>query len=99
MWWNNQNLESPRTDRTGRVWHVRVWHGHVSDVYVQRIFFWDDVEAESGVIELEGNLTVHISRLKQIISKLLASAEYRAQYRRPLQFPVERRYGSYRPLD
>lgn len=85
-------------DSKGRLWHFRVWHDHVDGIYIQRIFFWDEVRSETGVIELVGDKTRHVSRLKQLISKVLASPEHRIPYRRNIQFPVERRYGSYEPL-
>lgn len=99
MWWNHQNVDSSRTDRTGQLWHFRVWHDHVSGTYIQRIFFWNESQSESGVIELVGHKTRHVSRLKQIIAKLLVSRGYRARHRRQLQLPVERNYSMYEPLD
>lgn len=99
MWWNNQNLDAPRTDHTGRVWHFRVWHGDVDGTWIQRIFYWSESQFETGVVELVGDRTLHISRLKQIISKLIASPDYRSRYRREIEFPVERKYAVYVRFD
>src|SRR5262245_36907224 len=54
MWWNDQHLNQPRRDATGRIWHFRVWHDHLDGVPVQRIFFWDDERREIGLLELVG---------------------------------------------
>jgi hypothetical protein len=75
----------------------RVWHDHVSGTYIQRIFFWNETQSESGVIELVGDKTRYVSRLKQIIAKLVVSPEYRARHRRQLQLPVERNTLSTNP--
>ncbi len=47
------------------------------------------------MVELVGDKTLHISRLKQLIAKLVASPDLRSQYRREIEFPVERRYATY----
>lgn len=99
MWWNYQNLDTPRTDRTGRAWHFRVWHGDAEGVWTQRIFFWNESRSETGVVELAGDKTLHISRLKQVIAKLVASPDFRSRYRRKIEFPVERRYAAYAKLN
>jgi hypothetical protein len=98
MWWNSQNLNSPRTDRSGRIWHFRVWRDHVSGVLVQRIFFWDDERTTTGLVELTADAALNVSRLKQLIDTIVASPEYRRTYQRPLEFPVERKYRFYEPL-
>ncbi len=58
MWWKGQNLDKPRRDKTGRIWHFRVWHDFPDGVYTQRIFFWDDVQTETGLVELAGHQTL-----------------------------------------
>lgn len=98
MWWNSQNLDLARKDVTGRVWHFRVWHDHVQGVYIQRIFFWDEARAETGMIEMKADQTRHISRLKQVIAKLVKDPQYRARYARSIDFPVEHKYAQYEPI-
>ena len=80
------------------MWHFRVWHGHVEGTYVQLVFFWNDAKSESGVVEFRGDQALHVSRLKQVIAKLVSSSEYRLRFRRDLEFPVEAKYATYRPL-
>ena len=98
MWWNGQNLDSPRTDKTGRVWHFRVWHGAVDGRWIQRIFYWDDAKVETGIIELSADRTLHVSRLKQLIAKLVASSDFRSRYQRKIKFPIDRNYAAYTNL-
>jgi hypothetical protein len=98
MWWNGQNLDARRTDKTGRVWHFRVWHGDVEGKWIQRIFYWDDAKNETGIVELSADQTLHISRLKQLITKLIASPEFRSRYQRQIEFPVDRKYAVYAEL-
>jgi hypothetical protein len=99
MWWNSQNLGVPREDHSGTTWHFRVWHAHVDGVYTQRIFFWDDAQSASGFVEYVGDRTKHISRLKQVISRLLKDTDFRSRHLRPLRFPIERHYADARPDD
>jgi hypothetical protein len=98
MWWNYQNLDLPREDSTGQVWHFRIWHDHVQGVYIQRIFFWNQARSETGVIEMKADQTRRISRLKEIIAKLAHDPKYRARHNRPIKFPVERKYAAYEPI-
>ena len=99
MWWNHQNLEIPRKDASGAVWHFRVWHDHVDGMYRQRVFFWNDARSETGVVELHGDQVLHVSRLKQVITKLIKQPEYRARHQRAIEIPVERKYSVYEPLE
>jgi hypothetical protein len=99
MWWNTQNVDLARTDSNGRVWHFRVWHDTVEGTNIQRIFFWDELRSETGIIELVGDRTRHVSRIKQLMAKLVTDPEFRARYRRDILFPVERKYAAYEPLE
>jgi hypothetical protein len=99
MWWKGQHLSEPRKDRQGCIWHFRVWHGSANSVYVQRIFFWNDGKSETGVLELTGCNLKHVSRIRQIMQKILLKPDYRAKYHRSLAFPVERNYATYVPFD
>ena len=93
MWWNGQNLEKPRHDSLGHLWHFRVWHDYAGGLYRQRIFFWNGERSETGLVELKGDQILHITRLKQRIAKLVHNRMYRQQFRCTLTFPVERYYG------
>ena len=93
MWWNGQNLDKPARDKKGRLWHFRVWHDHLDGVYTQRIFFWDDEREEMGCAELGGGETLHVSKIKQRMRKIIADPTYRASLARQLRFPVERYYS------
>jgi len=95
MWWRGQNLELVRADRSGSKWHFRVWHDHVDGIYIQRVFFWDDARSETGLVEFKGPDALHVRGLKDVISRLLARAEFRGRYTTPLAFPVEKHYGTY----
>lgn len=97
MWWRGQNLEGPRRDAEGRLWHFRVWHDFVEGRYLQRIFFWDDPRQDTGMAEFAGDQALHVTRLRQRISKLVSDPDYRRRFHRPLVFPVERHYGGGEP--
>jgi len=98
VWWSEQNLEKPRRNPSGELWHFRVWHDHVAGVYTQRIFFWNDAKSESGMLELTGDKARHVTQLKQLIAKLAKHPDYRAKFHRPLEYPVEHKYAAYSPL-
>ena len=98
MWWNGQNLDRSRTDKKGRIWHFRVWHASVDGTYIQRIFYWDDSKVETGIVELSGDRTLHVSRLKQLIAKLTTSSDLRSQYQNKIEFPIDRNYAEYTKL-
>lgn len=61
----------------------------------QRLFFWDDKKLSCGVVLFPPGREVHFSRLKQIVAKLVANPELRAEYERDLRFPLERHYSNY----
>lgn len=64
-----------------------------------RIFFWDDQKSISGVIEYRGDQAKHVSRLKQVIARLVKDHAFRSRYLIQLRFPVEREYSQARPED
>jgi|KBSSwiS6_1023812.scaffolds.fasta_scaffold248744_1 hypothetical protein len=99
MWWTSQNLDLPREDAFGTKWHFRVWHANVDDIYTQRIFFWDDPKSATGFVEYVADQTMHISRLKQVMARLVKDTEFRSRHLRPLLFPIERHYANARPDD
>jgi len=65
---------------------------------MQRIFFWNEARTVTGVIEMKADQTRHISRLKQVIAKLVSDPKYRARYTRPIEFPVEQKYAEYQAI-
>jgi hypothetical protein len=99
MWWRSQHLSESRKDSGGRKWNFRVWHDVVDGKAVERVFFWDDLRTETGAIEFVGDQTLHVTRLRQLIEKLVKQPKFRAKHRRGLRFPVERAYREYAPLD
>lgn len=92
MWWHGQNLDKPIAGPDGTVWHFRVWHDHVDGIYTQRIFFWDDQKTETGLLELRDDQAIHVKRIKDRLAKLAKDCDYRRQFLRPLQFPIERHW-------
>jgi hypothetical protein len=92
MWWTQSNLDKPRRDKRGRLWHFRVWYDFRDGLSTQRIYFWDNDHKEMGVVELVGDQTLDVSRLRQRIAKLVSSPEYRQRFHRELRFPIERHY-------
>jgi hypothetical protein len=96
MWWNHQNLNSPRRDKAGTRWHFRVWHDIVDGHHRERVFFWDDDKKQTGVVLLGDSL--HVTRLHALIDKLVADPAIRQVHRRDLKFPVERHYARYEPF-
>ena len=92
MWWNSQNLNHPIKARDGSIWHFRIWHGSDAGKYSQRIFFWNDEKASCGCAEFATDQTLHVSKIKQRMQKIITDEEYRSQYLRKLKFPVEKHY-------
>ena len=93
MWWNNQNLHKPRTDKAGAIWHFKVWHDLLDGIYIQRIYFWDDQKKRTGVLEFKDSQVVNATKLKDRIRKLLLEPAYRRRFYKRLRFPVERYYS------
>jgi hypothetical protein len=89
-WWRGQNLDRPIVGPDGTVWHFRVWAGHIGGILSQRIYFWDEAKAESGLLDLVGEQTLHVRRLKDRIKRLARDREYRSKFIQPLDFPIER---------
>ena len=95
MWWDNQNLDSPRELKDGRHLHFRVWHDIVESQHVTRVFFWDDDRKETGVALLAPGNRTDVSALRALIQKIAADPELRSTYARELRFPLERHYSDY----
>ena len=99
MWWDHQNLNSPRTSANGTRWNFRVWHDTWTSegtvLYAQRVFYWDDDQTLCGVVLLPPGQTLHVSRLRALIEKLAAEPALREQHRCDIRFPLERHYSSY----
>lgn len=92
-WWRGQNLEGPLQGPDGRTWRFLVWHGSLDDLHSQRIFFWDGARLETGLMELQGGDTLHITKIRDRQRKIVRDAAYRAKWLRPLEFPVERHWS------
>jgi hypothetical protein len=92
VWWNSQNLDRPIKTRDGSTWHFRVWHGSEEGNYRQRLFFWDEQKKNCGLAEFAADQTLHVSKIKQRMQKIVTDSAYRAQYLRELKFPVEKHY-------
>jgi len=99
MWWNYQNIDQARADRSGRKWHFRVWHDWVDGTYIQRVFFWDEDREETGLVEFQGSSTLHVRKIKDVIARLVTKADFRRRHAVRLEFPVEKRYATYRKID
>ncbi len=98
MWWDNQNLNKPRTDKSGAKWNFRVWHDVVTLQrlqHVARVFFWDEKQDSAGVVLLGPEANSHVRVLHNVIEKLLADFKFRAKHLRRLQFPLDRHYAEY----
>jgi hypothetical protein len=93
MWWNGQNLGKPLTAKDGVAWHFRVWTDHIEGKHVQRIYFWNDEQREMGCLELADDQTLHISKIKQRMQKIVRDPSYCEQFLCELQFPIERYYS------
>jgi hypothetical protein len=93
MWWDHQNLNKPRTDKTGKRWNFRVWHEVVQGRHVERVFFWDDTREFCGVVLPSPSL--HVSRLHALIQNLVADPALREKHKRELSFPLDRHYSDY----
>ena len=55
MWWNHQNLDKPRKDKSGKRWNFRVWHEVLNGRHVECVFFWDDEKESCGAVRLARN--------------------------------------------
>ena len=93
MWWRGQNLEGPLHGPDGTAWHFSVWHDHVDGTYTQRVFFWDELREQSGVVELAGPSVLHVRRIRDLEKRIARDTEYRARWLRRLDFPLERHWS------
>jgi hypothetical protein len=95
MWWDHQNLDKSRRDKSGKRWNFRVWHDVIDGRHRARVFFWDDPKVFCGVRVFAKEDDTHITSLRDFIEKLLAKTALRQKYRRDLTFPLERHYSEY----
>ena len=93
MWWKSQNLERPVRARDGRVWNFRVWHDVFEGAHTWRIYFWDEAREVTGCAEFVAEQSLHITKVKQKMRKIVTDPAYRDKFRRDLKFPVERHYS------
>lgn len=91
-WWRGQNLDRPIAGPDGTVWHFLVWHGFIGGVSSQRIYFWDEAKAECGLVDLVGDQTLDVHRIRGRLRRLARDSEYRSRFLRPLEFPIERHW-------
>lgn len=98
MWWDYQNLNTPRVDKSGKKWNFRVWHDVFTirrTVSVARIFFWDEKRDSTGVVLRGPDVNQHVHDLQDLIRKLVANREFRVAHEREIRFPLERHYSDY----
>jgi hypothetical protein len=99
---DDQNLNAPRIDSAGKRWHFRVWHDAWTEAdrtqYAQRIFYWDDRRQICGVVLRRPGSALHVSKLRDLIRKLVADPSLREKHRCELKFPLERHYADYGAL-
>ena len=93
MWWDDQNLELPHVDGTGKKWNFRVWHEVVDLKHVAHVFFWDDAKESTGVMLLPAGARTDVAALRSVIQKLASDPVLRTKYLRELRFPLERYYS------
>jgi hypothetical protein len=96
MW--NVSIEKPRKDKHGKTWNFSYWYSGalaLQDRKYQRLFFWDDDHRECGVIVFARGKTVPYTRVRNLISELVAKSAVRQKYQRDLAFPLERHYWDY----
>jgi hypothetical protein len=95
MWWDYQNLNAVRSDKSGTKWHFRVWHDVVASRHVARVFFWEEKRRISGVVLLSGDSRSDVRYLHGLIQKRVADPKLRAKHQRQIDFPLERHYQEY----
>lgn len=94
MW----NTEKIRRDKSGKRWNFIYWYETWTQERVrhaQRLFFWDEERLNCGVLIFPPGKTMHYSRIRSLIDKLVADPNLRKQYERRLQFPLERHYPNF----
>ena len=92
IWWTDQNMDQPIVGPDGTEWHFLVGHDFDGGEYVQRVFFWDENRATTGVVEWRGSETLHVRKIKDRMRRIATDGTYRSQFLRPLRFPVERHW-------
>jgi hypothetical protein len=95
MWLSGQNLDKPRRDKQGTRWHFRVWSTVGDAGHSTRVYFWNDARDFCGVKIFLRDDDSNVRKIHAFIDKLVASADLRAGYRRPLEFPLERHYDEF----
>lgn len=93
MWWKSQNLDKPIEGLGGSLWHFRVWHNVVDGTHIERVYFWDEPREITGCAEFAADQSLHVTKLKQRIRKIVTNAAYRERFLLKLRFPVERYYS------
>ncbi len=83
---NSQHPNNWVSDSTGKQWYWQVEFELEGGNEVQRIFFWNAEKTKTGMLKLEGNETLHMSRVRQRILKLVKNPAYRARFLCPLHF-------------
>ena len=91
MWLDDQNLNKPRKDKSGRRWNFRIWHDVRHGQHIECVFFWDDDKESCGAVLISPG--VHVSRLHDLIDKLVADPALRAKHKMELRFPLGRHYS------
>jgi hypothetical protein len=90
--------EKPRRSKNREHWNFTYWNSVWTGDRVknaQRLFFWNRDKSECGVVVLPSGKTMHYSRIRSLIEKLVADSTLRSKYRRDIQFPLERHYPEY----
>jgi len=95
MWWDAQNLNKARVDRSGKQWHFSVWHDVVDLEHVARVFFWNDARDVTGVFIFPRSARTGVSAIRNVIQKLTSDPAFRLEHKRDLRFPLERHYSTY----
>jgi hypothetical protein len=91
-WCIGQNLDKRIEGPDGTTWFFLVGTDNEEGVYVQRIFFWDEAKAITGIAEWRGDDTLHFRRIKDRMWRIAKDAEYRERFLQPLDFPVQRHW-------
>ena len=90
--------QKPRKEQKGKRWNFCIWYEVWTEervVSAQRLFFCDDKKTDCGVVLFLPGSTVHFSRIKKLIEKLVANPTVRKHYQRDLRFPLDRSYSEY----
>jgi hypothetical protein len=92
------SLERPRQDRSGKRWNFSYWYSGWSGDETrkaQRLFFWDDLKSECGVVLFLPGSTVPYRRISDLVNNLAAKSSLRTEYKRVLHFPLEDHYSEF----